>query len=59
MHLYLTLCICSICSVLILGKRLKGRVLLRKRPSTSAQVRTELFCRLGNSNGLDLKSLLT
>jgi hypothetical protein len=58
MYRYLILCLCSTCLVPILGKRLKGRVLLRKRPSTGAQVGTKLLCRLGNSNGLDLKALL-
>jgi len=45
--------------LLVLGKGLKGRMLMRKRPSTSAHVRVESFRCQADGNGLDLEPVLT
>jgi hypothetical protein len=59
MEVDFTLRLVSIDSVLFCGKGLKGRVLMRKCPSTSIHVRAESFCRSGDGNGLDFESVLT
>jgi hypothetical protein len=59
MQVDLTLHLSSTGSLLILGKGLKGGVLLRKRPGTSPHVCVEAFCCQADGNGLDFESVLT
>jgi hypothetical protein len=59
MEVAITLCLASLGSLLFCGKGLKGRVLMRKCPSTSTHVRAESFCRSGDGNGSDFESVLT
>jgi len=59
MQVALTLHLSSTGGLLVLGKVLKGCVLMRKRPSTSAHVRVESFCCQADGNGLDFEPVLT
>ena len=59
MQLALILPLSSTGGLLVLGKGLKGCMLMCKRPSTSAHVRVESFCCQADGNGLDFEPMLT